>query len=118
MDGAWPGAIHFAPTPADFAAFQGALAKHALAKHALSPEATSVVLSTPELLGCAGHHPAASYVVSVVNSAQVHTYAKSLPRRSKTDGLDGQLLTQFARKRQPPAWTPPPAVYEEADSRE
>jgi hypothetical protein len=113
VDGARPGAIHFAPTPADFAAFQGALAKHAVA-----PEATLVVLSAPELLGCAGHHPAAGYVVSVVSSAQVHNYAKSLPRRSKTDGLDGQLLTQFARKRQPPAWTPPPAVYEEADSRE
>jgi transposase len=60
------------------------------------------------LLGC---------VVSVVKPLHIHNYAKSLPRRAKTDALDAQLLAQFARERQPPAWTPPPVVYHELRQR-
>ena len=56
-------------------------------------------------------------VVSVVNPLHVHNYAKSLPRRSKTDALDAQLLAQFARERQPPVWSPPPVVYHELRQR-
>ncbi len=59
------------------------------------------------------HH----YVVSVVNPAHVHNFAKSLPRRSKTDPLDAQLLLQFASERHPSAWTPPPEVYHELRQR-
>ncbi len=59
----------------------------------------------------------AHFVVSVVNPAHVHNFAKSLPRRSKTDPLDARLLLQFAIERQPAAWTPPPAVYHELRQR-
>ncbi len=38
-------------------------------------------------------------------------------RRAKSDTLDTQVLTQFALERQPPAWTPPPAVYHELRQR-
>lgn len=55
--------------------------------------------------------------MSVVNPAQVYNYAKSLPRRAKTDRLDAQLLTQFAAERHPRPWTPPPAVYHELRQR-
>jgi transposase len=55
--------------------------------------------------------------VSVVNPAHVAHYAKSLPRRSKSDALDAQLLAQFACERQPPLWTPPPQVYHELRQR-
>jgi transposase len=51
--------------------------------------------------------------VSVVNPAQIHSYARSLPRRAKTDALDAQLIAQFAAERRPPTWTPPPAIYHE-----
>ena len=59
----------------------------------------------------------AGYHVAVVNPAHVHNYAKSLARRSKTDGLDARLLTQFGLERQPEPWTPPPAVYHELRQR-
>jgi transposase len=59
----------------------------------------------------------ASYDVSVINPAQAHYYAKSQLRRAKTDALDAQGLTQFALERQPPCWTPPPAVYHELRQR-
>jgi transposase len=59
----------------------------------------------------------AGYRVAVVNPAHVHNYAKSLPRRGKTDGLDARLLTQFGLERQLESWTPPPAVYHELRQR-
>ncbi|MBA3470026.1 MAG: IS110 family transposase [Herpetosiphonaceae bacterium] len=59
----------------------------------------------------------AGYAVAVLNPKHVHNFAKSLPRRSKTDALDAQLLARFAAERQPPCWTPPPAVYHELRQR-
>jgi transposase len=59
----------------------------------------------------------AGFAVAVVNPAHVHNYARSLPRRAKTDALDAQLLAQFAAERQPPRWTPPPQVYHELRQR-
>ena len=55
--------------------------------------------------------PEAGFAVAVVNPAHIHNYARSLPRRSKTDALDAQLLAQFAAERQPARWTPPPQIY-------
>ncbi len=55
--------------------------------------------------------------VSVVNPKVIHNYAKTLPRRSKTDTLDAQLIRQFGAERTPPRWTPPPAVYHELRQR-
>ena len=59
----------------------------------------------------------AGYQVSVVNPTHIHNYAKSLPRRAKTDPRDAALLAQFALERQPSVWTPPPAVYHELRQR-
>ncbi len=59
----------------------------------------------------------AGYQVSVVNPTHIHNYAKSLPRRAKTDPRDAALLAQFALERQPSTWTPPPAVYHELRQR-
>ena len=104
----------FEQTPAGFTAFQKQLAAPGVA-----PEATLVVLEATGsywvALAVALH--SARYHVAVVNPAHVHNYAKSLSRRSKTDALDAQLLTQFGLERQLPEWTPPPAVYHELRQR-
>jgi transposase len=60
---------------------------------------------------------AAGFAVCVVNPAQVHYWAQSLARRSKTDPLDARVLAQFAAERQPERWTPPPPVYHELRQR-
>ena len=59
----------------------------------------------------------AGFAVAVVNPAHIHNYARSLPRRSKTDALDAQVLAQFAAERQPARWTPPPQIYHELRQR-
>ncbi len=61
------------------------------------------------------HH--AAYVVSVVNAAHAHHFAKSHGQRAKTDAVDARMLVQFARERHPRPWTPPPAVYHELRQR-
>ncbi len=85
----------------------------------VAPQQTLVVLEATSSywIGLAVAMHQAQYVVSVVNPAHVHNFAKSLPRRSKTDPLDAQLLLQFAIERQPAAWTPPPDVYHELRQR-
>lgn len=50
----------------------------------------------------------AGHLVSVVNPVQIHAYAKSQLRRSKTDALDADLLADYASTHPPEAWTPPP----------
>lgn len=57
------------------------------------------------------------YAVSVVNPAHAHAFARSLPRRAKTDALDAQLLAHFAQERQPERWRPPEQVYHELRQR-
>ena len=97
-----------------FAAFQKQLAATGVA-----PEATLVVLEATGsdwgALAVALH--SAGYQVAVVNPAHVYNYAKSLPRRGKSDGLDARLLTQFGLERKLETWTPPPAVYHELRQR-
>lgn len=50
----------------------------------------------------------AGHVVSVVNPATIHHYAKSHLSRAKTDRVDGDLIAEYTRKEQPAAWTPLP----------
>jgi transposase len=104
----------FAQTPEGFAAFQAALASTAVepAKTLIVLEATGSYWIT---LAVTLHQ--AGYAVSVVNPAHVHAFARSLPRRAKTDALDAQLLTQFAVERVPERWTPPEQVYHELRQR-
>lgn len=104
----------FAQTPDGFAAFQTALAGTGVPAEQtlLVLEATgSYWITLAVTLHQAGYH------VSVVNPAHVHAFARSLPRRAKTDALDAQLLTRFAAERQPACWTPPEQVYHEVRQR-
>jgi transposase len=104
----------FAQTPDGFAAFQAALASTGV-----QADQTLIVLEATGsywiTLAVTLHQ--AGYRVSIVNPAHVHAFARSLPRRAKTDLLDAQLLGQFARERQPPRWTPPEQVYHELRQR-
>jgi len=49
----------------------------------------------------------AGHVVSVVNPAIMHAYARTQLTRSKTDRLDAELIARFTATQPPPAWTPP-----------
>lgn len=107
-------ALTFAQTPDGFTAFQ-----ERLCSLDLPPAQTLLVLEATGsywvALALSLHD--AGFVVALVNPAQVYNYARSLPRRAKTDALDAQLLAQFAAERQPARWTPPPQVYHELRQR-
>lgn len=49
----------------------------------------------------------AGHVVSVVNPAIIHAYARTQLTRSKTDRIDADLIAHFTATQQPPAWAPP-----------
>ena len=106
----------FAQTPDGWSSFLAALATAQR-----SPADTVVVLEATGrywvALAVALH--AAGYAVAVINPTVSHNYAKTLPRRSKTDALDARLLRQFAQERQRELrrWSPPPAVYHELRQR-
>lgn len=53
-------------------------------------------------LVAAGHH------VSIVNPAAVKAFAHSQLRRTKTDGVDAEVLADFCAAMAPPLWTPWP----------
>jgi transposase len=107
-------AVTFAQTPDGFLAFQERLRALGI------PEAETLIVieatgSYWVALAVSLHE--AGFAVAVVNPAHAHNYARSLPRRAKTDALDAQVLAQFAAERQPPRWTPPPQVYHELRQR-
>jgi len=54
----------------------------------------------------------AGIIVSVVNPAQVNSFAKAELIRTKTDGVDASIIARFAIAMSPRAWTPP-APHEE-----
>lgn len=90
-----------------------------LAATGVAPDATLLVVEATSSywVALAVHLHDAGYHVAVVNPMHLHSYARSLPRRAKTDALDAQLLARFAADRQPARWTPPPAVYHELRQR-
>lgn len=49
----------------------------------------------------------AGHVVSVVNPARIHAYARAQQLRVKTDRTDAALIARFCAREQPAAWTPP-----------
>jgi transposase len=104
----------FDQTPDGFLACQRWLATTGVA-----PDATLVVVEATGsywvALAVALHQ--AGYAVSVVNPAHAHAFARSLPRRAKTDALDAQVLAQLAAERQPAPWSPPEQVYHELRQR-
>jgi transposase len=109
-----PKASSFEQSDEGFAAFQ-----QRLAATGIVPEATLVVLEATGsywiALAVALHQ--ARYTVSVLNPGQVALFARSLPRRAKTDALDAHVLIRFAAERQPPPWSPPEQVYHELRQR-
>lgn len=107
-------ARQFAQTPTGFAALMDHLCTTGVA-----PAQTLIVMEATGsywvALAVTLHE--AGYHVSVVNPAQAHNYALSLPRRAKTDALDAPVLAQFAAERQPTPWTPPPTIFHELRQR-
>jgi transposase len=59
----------------------------------------------------------AGFVVSVINPACAHHFAKALLKQAKTDAIDAQTLAQLARLLQPEPWTPPPLIYHQLQQR-
>lgn len=48
------------------------------------------------------------HVVSIVNPAAIHFYAKSRLNRNKTDKVDAGTIAQYCQREKPRVWTPPP----------
>jgi transposase len=89
-------------TPAGFAELAAWLARHHVSRVHAGLEATGTygdALAT--WLADAGH------VVSLVNPAIIHAYARTQLTRSKTDRIDADLIADFTATQRPPAWTPP-----------
>src|SRR6476620_11839084 len=55
----------------------------------------------------------AGFVLSVVNPAQAHYFAKAQLKRAKNDKLDAQTLCELGQALTPTRWTPPPQIYHE-----
>jgi Transposase and inactivated derivatives len=109
-----PKAITFEQNPTGFQRFQDALAQSETL-----PTTTLVVMEATGnywvALAVTLHQ--SGYIVSILNPGQVALFARSLPRRSKTDLLDAHLLIRFAAERQPAPWTPPEQVYHDLRQR-
>jgi transposase len=85
----------------------------------VAPTATLIVLegtSTYWIALAVALHTA-GFHVAVANPAQVRNFAKSLPRRGKTDARDAAVLVRFAAERRPAPWSPPPELYHELRQR-
>jgi transposase len=50
----------------------------------------------------------AGHVVSIVNPAQIKSFARTKLGRNKTDRLDAMLIGEYCRVFSPAPWTPPP----------
>ena len=54
--------------------------------------------------------------VSIVNPLQIKSFRQVLLRRTKTDGVDAEVIRLYAQSQQPPEWHPGSAVQEELTS--
>jgi transposase len=107
-------AISIDQTPTGFAALQRKL-------QAIEPEPQAVLI-VMEATGTywmrlATSLSEAGFAVAVINPAQAHAFAKALLKRSKTDAIDAQTLTELGARLQPACWTPPPQIYAELQQR-
>jgi transposase len=98
----------FRNDPSQFAELAAWLVKHHASQVHACMEATGRYW---EDLAIFLHH--AGHVVSVVNPARIHDYAKSKLARNKTDELDAALIADFCATQNPDAWTPPPPEVRE-----
>jgi transposase len=53
----------------------------------------------------------AGFVLSVINPARAHYFARAQLKRSKTDHMDAQTLAQLGIAIKLPLWTPPPDIH-------
>jgi transposase len=107
-------AITIKQTPAGFAELQRQLL-------AIEPDPHAVLI-VMEATGTywmrlATNLVGAGFALSVINPAQAHNFAKALLKRSKTDAIDAQMLTELGARLQPERWTPPPQVHTELQQR-
>ena len=51
--------------------------------------------------------------VSVLNPSQAKHFAQARLQRTKTDRVDAQMLREYGRVMQPPAWVPPPLICQQ-----
>ena len=117
----WQAVNQSVPAPQTFAQRPDGIAtliKH-LQRTGVEPAYTLVVMAATGsywiTLAATRHH--ARYVVSVVNAAHAHHFAKSHGQRAKTDAVDARMLVRLAQERHPPPWIPPPTVYHELRQR-
>ena len=54
--------------------------------------------------------------VSIINPSQITAFRQVQLRRTKTDGVDAQVILGFAESQRPPIWQPGPAALEELTS--
>lgn len=96
-------------TPAGLHALTSALdaSSHERSATLIVMEATGVYW-----MKLATHLHEAGFVVSVINPAQAHYFARALLQRSKTDVLDAHTLTVLAAKLCPAPWQPASATLE------
>jgi len=107
-------AISIDQTAAGFAALQ-----HKLLSIEPDPQAILIVMEATGTywMRLASSLIAAGFAVAVINPAQAHDFAKALLKRSKTDAIDAQTLTELGARLQPQCWTPPPQVFTELQQR-
>ena len=107
-------AITIKQTAAGFADLQ-----HQLLAIEPDPNAVLVVLEATGTywMRLATYLHEAGFAISVINPAQAHAFAKALLKRSKTDAIDAQTLTELGARLQPECWSPPPQVYTELAQR-
>jgi transposase len=86
---------------------------HRLQATGHGPSSILVVMEAtgPYWINLATHLVHEGFVVSVINPAQAHHFAKALLKRAKTDAIDAQTLAQLAMVLQPEPWTLPPPIY-------
>ncbi len=93
----------FPNTPAGFAELTAWLQRH----HGSAPLHAALEATGTYGEAVATYLADAGHVVSVLNPAIIHAYARSQLARSKTDRIDAALIAQFTATQAPPAWTPP-----------
>jgi transposase len=115
---AWQTDSEWHDTPLDQRRSDYARRVHRL-RQVTSPDKTLVVLEVAGTywLALAWFLHEAGFVVSVIAPTQANLYARLERQQAKTDRIDARLLADFARERQPDAWTPPPAISDQLQQR-
>ena len=93
----------FPNTPAGFSQLSAGLEKQQAGHLHACLEATGAYADS-----LAAYLHEQGHLVSVINPAQIKSYAESHLSRAKTDKADATLIARFCSERHPPEWRPPP----------